>query len=125
MLRRVEAKGQWVSDEELSKKRFKEVHEANVRIFRFDPSRDKESRFETYSVPLVKDMSVLGVLVYIYENIDSSLAFYYSCRAGRCGGCTVLVNGKATQACTRLATENMTVEPLQKRKVIKDLLVEL
>jgi succinate dehydrogenase/fumarate reductase-like Fe-S protein len=70
-------------------------------------------------------MSVLGVLSYIYENLDPSLAFYFSCRGRKCGGCTMLVNSKAVLACDVLASENMTIEPLPKRKIIRDLVVEL
>jgi succinate dehydrogenase/fumarate reductase iron-sulfur protein len=125
MSRRVKIRGQWRSDEEIAKISKKEVRKASVKIFRFDPSKDKEPRYDIYSVPLVENMSVLGVLSYIYENLDPSLAFYFSCRDGKCGGCTMLVNGKAVLACQALANEDMTIEPLPKRKIIRDLVVEL
>lgn len=37
----------------------------------------------------------------------------------------MLVNSKAVLACDVLASENMTIEPLPKRKIIRDLVVEL
>lgn len=126
MSRKVRIRGQWKSDEEIGEAaRMKKVRQAKVKIFRFDPSKDEGPRHGTYSVPLVENMSVLGVLSYIYEKIDSSLAFYFSCRDGKCGGCTVLINGKPVLACNTLASENMTIEPLPKRKIIRDLVVEL
>lgn len=91
------------------------VGKAKVKVFRFDPSMDKEPRYKTYEVPLCEHMSVLGVLDYIYKNIDSSLAFYFACRnfhnIPRCHGCDLFVNGRAKFACCTLATEEMTIEP--------------
>jgi succinate dehydrogenase/fumarate reductase iron-sulfur protein len=96
-----------------------------VKLFRFDPTKDNKPRYEEYQVPMIPDMSVLGVLNYIYEELDSSIAYYSSCRFGRCGGCTVIVNGKARLACLTAASEEMTVEPLQGYMVIRDLIVDL
>jgi len=96
----------------------------NVKIFRYDPSKDGKPRYQVYKVPLLQNMSVLGVLNYIYEEQDSSLAYYASCRFGRCGGCTLLVNGTARLACLTPASEEMTIEPLPGYKVIKDLVVD-
>jgi len=72
-----------------------------VKVFRFDPTVEKEPHYETYEVPLTEGMSVLDILDYIYENIDSSLAYYdhAACRHGICGGCAVVVNGKTCLAC--------------------------
>lgn len=97
----------------------------NVKVHRFNP-RDKNprSRFQSYRVPLENGMSILNVLNYIYENLDSSLAYYVSCRIGKCTGCHVKVNGKVKLICTTLATQDMTLEPLPHYKVIKDLVVD-
>jgi len=95
-----------------------------VKVSRFDPSKDNKPYYVTYEVPIVERMTVLGVLNYIYEELDSSLAYYYSCRTGYCGGCILLVNGKLVKACKCLIRGNVTVEPLPKLKVIRDLLTE-
>ena len=126
MSKRVVIRGQWKSDEEIAKETGKkQAKNAVIKVFRFDPSTDKEPSHDTFTIPLTENLSVLGALVYIYENLDHSLAFYYSCRDRKCGGCTMVVNGKVVLACDVPAVENMTIEPLPKRKVIKDLLVEL
>lgn len=125
MSRRVTIRGQWKPDDDIAQGTDqKEVRKATVKVRRFDPSKDKEAHYDTFTIPLTENLSVLGALVYIYENLDSSLAFYYSCRDRKCGGCTVLVNGKAVLSCNVPAQENMTIDPLPKRKVIRDLLVE-
>ncbi len=94
-----------------------------VKVSRFDPSAEKEAHYETYEVPLTEGMSVLDVLDYIYENIDSSLAYYdhAACRHGICGGCTIVVNGKACLACQKLVSEDMLIEPSRKFKILRDL----
>lgn len=97
-----------------------------VKVFRFDPSIDKEPRYVTYEVPFSKEekMCVLSLLDYIYENLDSSLAYLSSCRVGRCHCCDLMVNGKAVEACSELVLGDITIEPPLKLgfKVIKDLI---
>lgn len=127
MSRRVKVRGQWKADEEIaSESQRKEVHMTCVKVFRFDPSKDKEPRYDTFKVPLLENMSVLGVLHHIYEKMDSSLAFYFSCRGSynKCGGCMMLVNGKAIMACDAPAESEMKIDPLPKKKIIRDLVVE-
>ena len=93
-----------------------------ARIYRFDPKKDKKPHFDAFEVPYIDRMSVLGVLTYVYENLDRSLAFYQSCRGSRCYGCSVRVNGKTGLACTTYATKTMTIEPVPKLPVVRDLL---
>jgi fumarate reductase iron-sulfur subunit len=96
-----------------------------VKVFRFNPLRDSNPTYKLYEVPLTGRMSVLGVLNFIYEELDSTLSFYYSCKYGRCGGCFVLVNGKPVMMCLTEALEDMTIDPLPRKKIVKDLLVDL
>lgn len=94
-----------------------------VKVFRFDPSIDEKPHYKTYRVPLTRGMSVLDVLDYIYENFDGSLAYYdhAACRHGICGGCSVVVNGKPSLACQTVVLDDITVEPIPKFQVVKDL----
>ena len=94
-----------------------------VRVFRFDPSVDKEPRYEVYEVPVDGESSVLDVLDYIYNNIDHTLAYYShtACKRGICGRCMLMVNGKASLACQTIASEDLTIEPPPKFKVVRDL----
>ena len=100
------------------------MERVKVKIFRYDPSEDKNPRYETYDVPYEKDMRVLDVLMFVQENLANSLAFRYSCRRRRCGTCSVLVNGRPVLACMEGAEREMTIEPLPNLPVIRDLVVD-
>jgi succinate dehydrogenase/fumarate reductase iron-sulfur protein len=101
-----------------------EPQEILVKIQRFDPSREQTPRYQEYAVPLVFGMSVMNILDFIYENLDESLAYYSNCHRGLCGRCGMLVNGKAKLACAELVTDDLILEPLTRRRVIRDLVVE-
>ena len=94
-----------------------------VRISRFDPTVDKKAYYQTYEVPLVQGMSVLDLLDYVYENIDSTLAYYdhAACRHGICAGCNLIIDGKSSLACQTLVLGDITLETPKKFEVIRDL----
>ncbi|MEM2896314.1 MAG: 2Fe-2S iron-sulfur cluster-binding protein [Candidatus Bathyarchaeia archaeon] len=94
-----------------------------VKVFRFNPSVDEKPHYQIYEVPLTRGMSVLDMLDYIYENLDGSLAYYdhAACRQAMCGGCTLIINGKPSLACQTFVEGDMTVEPLKKFNVVRDL----
>ncbi|SDE37771.1 2Fe-2S iron-sulfur cluster-binding protein [Sporomusa acidovorans] len=96
-----------------------------VKVFRFDPSVDQEPRFEVYEVPFTAGMSVMDALDYIYQHVDSTLAYYdhAGCTLGVCGRCTGKINGKPGLLCQTLITGNVTLEPLS-NNVLKDLVVK-
>jgi succinate dehydrogenase/fumarate reductase iron-sulfur protein len=96
----------------------------NVKIRRFNPEKCEKFYYEEFKVPFKNGMSVLGVLNYIYENLDSSLSFYSSCRIGKCQGCHIKINGKIKIACTTIVKGDLILEPIKDSKVIKDLFVE-
>ena len=87
----------------------------------------EEARYDQFEVPHEEGASVLDALVWIRENKDSSLAFRYSCvSANACKECMVLVDGKVNYACTaRLNTGEVTVEPLAKKSLIRDLVTDI
>lgn len=95
-----------------------------VKVFRYDPKRDKKPNFQVYKVPANETFSILDVLIYIYEHYDGSLAFRYSCKMGKCGSCTVLANKKPVCACRTLVEDGMIIEPLPNFPVIRDLVVD-
>lgn len=95
-----------------------------VAIFRYDPSRDQEPRYDHFEVPLEKGMVILDVLKFVYENVDGSLAFEHGCRYGRCGLCAVKINGKPQLACQTLAEPTMIIEPLDNFPIVRDLVVD-
>jgi len=97
----------------------------NVKVFRFDPSVDRESYYKTYEVPLESGMSAMGALDYIYQNLDSTIAYYdhAACDLGICGRCTGRINGKTALFCQTGIQGDITLEPLSKARIIKDLVV--
>ena len=100
---------------------------ARVRILRFDPTEDKEPRYESYEVPYEawNNVKVIDTIRYIYENFASSLSFREPCRQQLCGACAVLVNQRPVLACNAFSEKVMTIEPIPKYPIIKDLIVNL
>ncbi len=96
----------------------------NVNILRSQPGKRSESTSEIYQVPIEGKTSVLNALDYIFEELDPSLGYYSSCRIGKCMGCQVMIDGKVRFACTTLVQGDVTLMPLRKFKVIKDLVVD-
>jgi len=96
---------------------------AEVELFRLDPARDDAPRYQNVRTPY-EGFTVLDVLRYIYENIDSTLAFRWACTAGCCRSCAVLVNGKPVLACMKSAERKMKIEPHPKFVILKDLVVD-
>lgn len=95
-----------------------------AEIFRFWPGRDEASRFETYEVPCQQGLTVLGLLRYIYLTMDPTLAFRdFQCGVGICGTCRLEINRENKKSCVALLQpgERITVEPLRKDRVIRDL----
>jgi fumarate reductase iron-sulfur subunit len=65
----------------------------------------------TYEVPL-KDTTLLNALIYIRENIDSTLKFGYNCKSGVCGRCSLRVNNQETLSCEYKVQDGDIIEPL-------------
>jgi succinate dehydrogenase / fumarate reductase iron-sulfur subunit len=96
-----------------------------ITIARFDPISMTEPILQEFRVPYNKGHTVIDALTYIYQNIDSSLAFRSSCQAGLCFSCIILIDGKAKCACKAFMKKKMRLEPLIHKKIIRDLVVEL
>lgn len=97
---------------------------ATVRIFRFDPEVDATPRYDEFKVPY-QGYTVLDVIRYIYENLDSTFAFRWACNGGFCRACVVSVNGEPALACNRPAEASMKLDPHPRFRLMKDLLVDL
>lgn len=97
---------------------------ARVKVFRFDPTVDKEPRYDIFEGIPYEGRSVLEVIQTVYEEYDPSLAFRQGCLNGTCVSCAVMVNGRAMLACQKVAEPEMVIEPHPKFKVIKDLVVD-
>ncbi|MDP2916679.1 MAG: succinate dehydrogenase iron-sulfur subunit [Dehalococcoidia bacterium] len=99
------------------------------RVQRYDPEKDSQLHMQEFTVPTKRGTTILDGLIYIKENLDSTLAFRTSCRMGICGSCGMLVNNYPHLACHTQIEEFhsnvITVKPLPNAPIIKDLAVDL
>jgi len=84
-------------------------------------------RYDTFEVPYEDGMSVLDALRWIRVHLDSTLGIRYSCiNANACKTCMALVNGAVEYTCiAKLTPGVITVEPLPKRPLIRDLITDV
>lgn len=97
---------------------------------RLEVHRSDKSRASTFDVPVPAPASrVLDALLYVRENLDPTLGFRYSCRAGMCGSCAVVVNGREVLACQAaigpLGTDHVRVAPLRALPVLRDVMCDM
>jgi len=97
----------------------------NVKIARFDPTKDKAPHYQNYNVPWHPRMTVMDILDYIYENIDPSIAYHShtACHGRACTRCNVTVNSVPGLSCHTEVNGDITIEPLPRFQVIRDLVV--
>ena len=98
-----------------------------VKIARHDPDADPLPSYRNYDVPIGEKTTVLQVLNSIYEDQDRTLAFRrFCCGYKFCDSCAMTINGKPANACHTFveAGEEITLEPLKDRPVIRDLVVD-
>jgi fumarate reductase iron-sulfur subunit len=103
------------------------VRRLKIRVMRFDPHRPEVApHLQTYEIDDAAGMTLFIALTEIREKLDPSLQFDFVCRAGICGSCAVLVNGRPALAC-RTLTQNLgnefTLAPLPVFELIGDLSV--
>ncbi|MGZ5237993.1 MAG: 2Fe-2S iron-sulfur cluster-binding protein, partial [Caldimonas sp.] len=71
-----------------------------ARILRFDPQQPAVApHWQTYELDDAAGMTLFIALSEIREKLDPSLQFDFVCRAGICGSCAMLVNGRPALAC--------------------------
>jgi fumarate reductase iron-sulfur subunit len=94
---------------------------------RFNPQEPGSvPRMQTYELEEADGMTLFIALHEIREQQDPSLQFDFVCRAGICGSCGMMINGRPTLAC-RTLTKNLEPEislaPLPVFELIADLSV--
>ena len=99
------------------------------KIQRYDPEQDGTLHFQEFILPSSRGTTVLDGLLYIKENLDSTLAFRASCRMAICGSCGVLINNYPHLAChtqiEEFNSDTLTLKPLPNHPIIKDLVSDL
>jgi len=97
------------------------------RIFRHTPADPaSEPRMETYSLEESEGMTLFIALNLIREEQDPGLSFDFVCRAGVCGSCAMVINGRPRLACRTLTEqlpEEIVLLPLPTFELIADLSV--
>lgn len=96
-------------------------------IFRHNPSvPDSVPHIQTYELEEADTMTLFIALNELRENQDPSLQFDFVCRAGICGSCAMLINGRPNLACRTLTKdlpEVINLAPLPGFELIADLSV--
>ena len=98
-----------------------------IAVLRFNPQAPQTApRWQTYELDDAAGMTLFIALSEIREKLDPSLQFDFVCRAGICGSCAMLINGRPALAC-RTLTKNLgsefTLAPLPVFELIGDLSV--
>jgi succinate dehydrogenase / fumarate reductase, iron-sulfur subunit len=100
-----------------------------VEVYRWDPDTGKNPRIDTYELDAdLCGTKVLDAIIYIKNEIDSTLTFRRSCREGVCGSCAMNVNGKNSLACTKAISDysgTIKIYPLPHLDVVKDLVPDM
>lgn len=105
------------------------TNKKSFRIYRWEPDSGDNPRLDTYEIDLDKcGPMVLDAIIYIKNEIDSTLTFRRSCREGICGSCAMNIGGTNTLACTKAIADykgDIPIYPLPHLPVVKDLVPDL
>jgi succinate dehydrogenase / fumarate reductase iron-sulfur subunit len=101
-----------------------------LKIFRFDPEKDKEPHYDSFVVDAEPMDRVLDCLNKVRWEQDGSLSYRMSCMHGICGSDGMTINGVSALACQKLVRDYDTekeilIEPLSVFPVVKDLVVDM
>ncbi|HIE57095.1 MAG TPA: succinate dehydrogenase iron-sulfur subunit [Anaerolineales bacterium] len=102
--------------------------EVTLKVFRYNPEKDKKPHYKTYKLEAEPTDRVLDLLEHVKAYTDGTLTFRRSCAHGVCGSCAMRINGKNQLACKSLVQNlgsKITVEPLLGLSVEKDMVVDM
>ncbi|HJO72962.1 MAG TPA: 2Fe-2S iron-sulfur cluster-binding protein [Rhodospirillales bacterium] len=95
-----------------------------LRIKRGAPLSEEAARFDEFEVPHQEGWTIMNALNYIHEHLDPSIAYYSSCRIGKCDACDVLIDGAVELTCIAKFERDVTIEPVEGSVLIRDLVVD-
>ncbi len=103
-----------------------ELIKRTFQVWRGDKSGGK---FVDYTIDIGPGMVILDVIHRIQRQA-TDLAARWNCKAGKCGSCSMEINGKPRLSCmTRLnqfsPDEPITIQPLKTFPIIKDLVTDV
>ena len=99
-----------------------------LHIMRYNPA-DPQSvpHMQAFELEQTEGMTLFIALSEIREKLDPSLQFDFVCRAGICGSCGMIINGRPDLACRTLTKDvgpDITLAPLPVFELIGDLSVD-
>ncbi|MEZ5852728.1 MAG: succinate dehydrogenase/fumarate reductase iron-sulfur subunit [Hyphomicrobiaceae bacterium] len=91
---------------------------------------EAEGRYETFTVPLRDNQTVLDVVTHVQRYLDPTLSYRFACRVGVCGSCAMTVNGRPRWTCRTHVSKvvedgKLQIGPLANLPVIKDLATDM
>lgn len=100
------------------------------RIFRIWRGDSTGGQFVEYKVNLDPGLVVLDVIHKIQATQASDLAARWNCKAGKCGSCSMEINGRPRLSCmTRMnqfgPDEIITIQPIKTFPLVKDLVTDV
>ena len=99
-----------------------------IAVLRHNPRQPGSlPRWQRYEVEEADGMTLFIALNEIREKQDPTLQFDFVCRAGICGSCAMLIDGKPALACrtlTRMLGDEVRLAPLPFFELIGDLSVD-
>ncbi len=111
----------------------KDVQRITLRVKR-QAGPDAASTWETFSIPYQPNANVISLFMAIQKHPvnaagqeTSPVVWTCNCLEEVCGACSMLINGRPRQACSALVddlTHPITVAPLLKFPVVRDLIVD-
>jgi fumarate reductase iron-sulfur subunit len=98
------------------------------RIFRYNPYQEGSTpHMQEYKLEETPRLNLFNALNMIRDEQDPTLMFDFVCRAGICGSCAMMINGRPTLACRTLTSdlpESIELYPLPFFKMLGDLSVD-
>ncbi len=101
--------------------------EYTLRVYRGD---DEDGEFVEYDVPVEEGMVLLDALHWIQANVAPDLAVRWNCKSGRCGSCSMEIDGQPKLSCMQRMSDYdpdvpVTVTPMQTFPTIRDLVTDV
>lgn len=101
-----------------------------MRYFKLFRGNNSEGEMKDYRIKVEKGMVVLDAILRIQAEQENDLAVRWNCKAGKCGSCSVEINGKPKLSCmTRMNEydndETISIRPLKTFPVMRDLVTDV
>ena len=102
----------------------------SVRLFKIFRGDKTSGKMNEYKIDIDKGMVVLDAIHRIQAEQEGDLAVRWNCKAGKCGSCSVEINGRPKLSCmTRMNEydddEIISVRPIKTFPIMKDLVTDV